>query len=56
MYAVGAEEEPPVVSLSPRSGTRLLGPTLCLVVLLIMIIAVVYALWISVGNYSSIGV
>lgn len=56
VYAVGAEEEPPVVSLSPRSGTRLLGPTLCLVVLLIMIIAVVYALWISVGNYSSIGV
>ncbi|MGE5816177.1 MAG: hypothetical protein ACM36C_16930 [Acidobacteriota bacterium] len=44
------------MSVSSRSGTRLLGPILCLVVLLIMIIAVVYALWISVGNYSSIGV
>jgi hypothetical protein len=45
-----------VVSQSPRSGTRLLGPVLCIFVLLLMIIAVVYALWISVGNYSSIGV
>ena len=45
-----------MVSQSPRSGTRLLGPALCIVVLLLMIVAVVYALWISVGNYSSIGV
>lgn len=45
-----------MVSLSERSGSRLLGPILCLVVLLIMIISVVYALWISFANYSSIGV
>jgi hypothetical protein len=51
-----AEEETPVVSLSERSGSSLLGPILCLVVLLIMIISVVYALWISFANYSSIGV
>jgi hypothetical protein len=46
----------PVLSAPPRSGLRLLGPILCFVVLLIMIIAVVYTLWISVGDYSSIGV
>ena len=44
------------MSVTPSSGFPLLGPILCLVVLLIMIISVVYALWISVGNYSSIGV
>jgi hypothetical protein len=45
-----------VVSASARPGSRRLGPILCLVILLIMIIAVVYTLWVSVGNYSSIGV
>jgi hypothetical protein len=42
------------VSASP--GSRLLGPILCLVVLLIMIAAVLYAAWISVSNFSHIGV
>jgi hypothetical protein len=46
----------PIVSLSDSFGSRLLGPILCLVVLLIMLIAVVYAVWISVGNYSNVGV
>jgi hypothetical protein len=53
---VRAEEEPLVVSVSPAPGSRLLGPTLCILVLLIMIVAVLYAAWISLSNYSSIGV
>jgi hypothetical protein len=51
-----AEEETLVVSVSATPGSRLLGPALCVVVLLIMIIAVLYAAWISLSNYSSIGV
>jgi hypothetical protein len=52
----GAEEETFVVSLSTGSGSRLLGPALCILVLIIMIVAVLYTAWISLSNYSSIGV
>jgi hypothetical protein len=53
---VPAEEETLVVSVSASPGSRLLGPILCIVVLLIMIAAVLYAAWISVSNFSNIGV
>lgn len=51
-----AEEETLVVSDSATAGSRLLGPALCILVLLIMIVAVIYTAWISLSNYSSIGV
>lgn len=51
-----AEEETLVVSVSATPGSRLLGPALCIVVLLIMVIAVIYTVWISLSNFSSIGV
>jgi len=53
---MAAEEETLVVSVSATPGSRLLGPALCIVVLLIMVIAVIYTVWISLSNFSSIGV
>ena len=38
------------------SRWRSLGPTLCIVVLLTMLVAVLYAAWISLDNFSRIGV
>jgi ABC-type sugar transport system permease subunit len=45
-----------VVRGSSLAAARLLGPTLCLVVLLVILLAVVFTAWISLTNFSSIGV
>jgi len=43
---------------SPSAGSRapLLQRALCILVVLIMVVAVLYAAWISIGNFSRIGV
>jgi hypothetical protein len=43
-----------IVPISPR--WRSLGPPLCFAVLATMLIAILYAAWISLDNYSNIGV
>ncbi len=43
---------PSLVASRPQTLTR----ALCVLVLAIMIIAVIYAAWIGIGNFSRIGV
>ena len=44
----------PVRSAAPRS--RFLEMALCVIVLIVMLVSVLYAAWISLDNYSNIGV
>jgi hypothetical protein len=45
-----------VPDISPAPGWPVAGPALCVIVLLAMLIAVLYAAWICLDNYSRIGV
>jgi DNA-binding transcriptional regulator of glucitol operon len=45
-----------VLAVSPASRSHTLVRTLCIVVFVIMIVAVSYATWISISNFSRIGV
>ena len=45
-----------MLAVSPGSRSPTLVRTLCVVVLVIMIVAVIYAMWIGVSNFSRIGV
>jgi len=45
-----------VLAVSPASRSRTLVRTLCVVVFVTMIVAVIYAAWICVSNFSRIGV
>lgn len=53
---IGAKEEPAVAVVSPASRSDALTRTLCLVIVLIVVVAVVYAGWIGISNFSRIGV
>jgi hypothetical protein len=44
----------PAPSATPRS--KIIEMTLCIVVLVTMLAAVLYAAWIGISNYSDIGV
>lgn len=45
-----------MLAVSPASRSHTLVRTLCVVVFVIMIVAVIYATWIGVSNFSRIGV
>lgn len=45
-----------MLAASPGSRSHTVVRTLCVVVFVIMIVAVIYATWIGVSNFSRIGV
>ena len=53
---IGAKEDSTVAVASPDSRSYPLTRTLCLVIVLIMVAAVIYAGWIGILNFSRIGV
>ena len=53
---IGVKEDPAVAVASPASRSEALTRALCVVFVLIMVIAVIYAAWIGIGNFSRIGV
>ena len=54
--ASGAKEDSTVAVVSPASRSYALTRTLCLVIVLIVVVAVIYAGWIGISNFSRIGV
>jgi hypothetical protein len=56
VLTIGAKEDSAVAVVSPASHSYPLTRTLCLVIVLIMVAAVIYAGWIGILNFSRIGV